>query len=423
MRIFSALALLVAMQPHFAAAAPAESTPVSSPSPSSAISPSPTPTPSVEDEKLLREIEAAMPPSGATVRAPDTPPSAAGGIALSNAFNPAFSLDGLFAASAFSSPDAKELGGHDPSPNGMNLQNLELTAQANVDPYLRANANIVFGLESVEVEEAYFTTVPLVDGLDLKAGQFFTWFGRQNQRHPHSWEFTDQNLVEILMFGPDGLRNPGVQASYLLPIPIFSEFIATVQDARGPTAVSFLGESPARKPRHGGDLLYTGRLTVFIPAGDSLSVYLGTSAATGPNPTSPDARTVIAGADLYVKLAPAAAKGKFAYLQAEAIGRRYDVAKSRQTDDGVYVQIGGRFAKRWETGVRFDETRSDRVLDPLLVDTWRHRTSVQLTFRPTEFSKFRLQGSDDFSPTFREGVTGLALQFEFLIGAHGTHTF
>ena len=68
------------------------------------------------------------------------------------------------------------------------------------------------------------------------------------------------------MFGPDGLRNPGVQVSALLPIPFYLETIGSIQNAEGETATSFLFapeekfanrmiiERDIKSPR---DLLYT----------------------------------------------------------------------------------------------------------------------------------------------------------------------
>lgn len=403
-------------------------TPTPSPSPSPSPAPSPASSPSPDatpDAALLREMERELGATPATTPVPATRAPAV----LSNAFNPAISLIGLFAGAAYSETEMPEPGGHDPAGSGATLQNLELTMSASVDPYLRADAHVIFGLDSIEVEEAYFTTTALPLGFEVRGGQFFTRFGRQNPMHPHAWWFVDQNLPNTLLLGDDGLRNPGVSGSWLAPLPVFVEVIGSVQDPRGETAAPFLGqveegEEPARDIDSPNDLLYSGRLSVFVPIGEDLSVYLGTSGATGPNPSTPTSSTVLAGGDLYVKWKPSrSTAGRFLFFQAEGMGRSADLGDDvAQEDMGAYAQLGGRFARRWETAVRAETTGSERDLDPA-ASRWRNRFATQLTFRPSEFSKFRVQGSYEEIDGFDDPIVGGMFQFEFLIGAHAAHGF
>ena len=69
-----------------------------------------------------------------------------------------------------------------------------------MDPYLKGFGNIVLKLDKnnsteIELEEAYGLTTSLPHNLQLKFGQFFPDFGRQNAQHPHSWAFVDVPLV------------------------------------------------------------------------------------------------------------------------------------------------------------------------------------------------------------------------------------
>lgn len=419
MMLVSAFAL--SCLPRLAAAQ--ETTPTPSASPSA----SPTPTLSPEDQKLLDEIEAAtskVKPSGSSTQTTaQSAPGIGGGPA--NLLNPAIAFDGLFAAAAYSGPQGPS-SAHDPIGTGLTLQNLELTLSANVDPYMRADGHIIFTLEGVEVEEAYLTTLALPYSLQIKAGQFFTPFGRHNRIHPHAWQFADQNLVNVLIFGGDGLRNPSVSMSWLAPLPVYTEVLAAVIDARGPTATSFLGEvAPPATERvvdSPADMLYLGKASISFPIGESLTVLAGASGLTGPNPTSATARTVIAGGDLYVKWRPPSSLHRFAWFQAEAIAREYDVGDQTQRDEGFYAFAGARVSQRYEVGVRAESIRSDRVLDPLALP-WRNRFSSAITFRPSEFSKIRVQGNYDVQAGAEDPVLGAILQWEFLIGAHGAHAF
>ncbi|HXU44112.1 MAG TPA: ABC transporter C-terminal domain-containing protein, partial [Thermoanaerobaculia bacterium] len=131
----------------------------------------------------------AAPPSPA----PLTIVSGAGGKNFLN-----LSLDGLIAAGSSTSKDiaALQTGGHDPIQRGFTVQNVEAVFDGAVDPYFRGQANVVLqiddkGQSTVELEEAYATTTSLPAGLQLKAGQFFTEFGRLNPTHPHTWDFVD----------------------------------------------------------------------------------------------------------------------------------------------------------------------------------------------------------------------------------------
>src|SRR3989442_2205008 len=143
-------------------------------------------------------------------------------------FNPKISLNGLFSAAMFSEKDNLNFGDHDPNVQGFKLQNGELHLQGTVDPYFQMDSNIVLTIDKgdtkVELEELYGTSLALPANLQVVAGQFFTPFGRQNPQHPHQWDFADQPVILNRIFGPDGLRGPGLQLSCLAPRPFFLEF-------------------------------------------------------------------------------------------------------------------------------------------------------------------------------------------------------
>ena len=156
------------------------------------------------------------------------------------------SFDTMVAAGTSTANDdeihALQGGGHDPKRRGFTLQQAELSLAGAVDPYFTGQAHIVFTDEEVELEEAFMTTQSLPYGLQVKAGQFLTEFGRINPTHPHAWQWIDQPVVNTRMFGQDGLRNPGARLSWLLPVPWFSQLYLGAQQASGDTAASFIGD-------------------------------------------------------------------------------------------------------------------------------------------------------------------------------------
>src|SRR4029079_19260555 len=104
-----------------------------------------------------------------------------------------------------------QLGDHDPDQRGFSLRNAELSLDGAVDPYFKGFANVVFKLDhgnetEVELEEAYLMTTSLPWNLQVKAGQFFAEFGRQNSSHPHTWAFVAEPLIMGRVLGGDGRR-------------------------------------------------------------------------------------------------------------------------------------------------------------------------------------------------------------------------
>lgn len=93
-------------------------------------------------------------------------------------------------------------------------------------------------------------------------------------------------------------------------------------------------------------------------------------------------------------------------------------------DHGGFAHLVWNIDKAWEIGARygFVEALEADPLDPDEVGQ-RHRVQLQTTFRPSHFSRIRLQGAWD-APEWRdEPIWAGVLALELLIGAHGAHTF
>lgn len=373
------------------------------------------------------------------------------------------SFDGLFSAGSSTAHDIENLqsGAHDPKERGFTVQNLEPTFEGKVDPYFRGQATISMqltpgGETTIEAEEAYAETMGLPWNLQIKGGTFFSEFGRINATHAHTWDFVDSPLVTTRILGPDGLRNPGLRASWLVPTPFYSEIFFAVQDAQGETAYSFdtdLGGAPflgRRESQRGissvGDLLFVPRYVASFDVSDSQTILAGASAAFGPNASGPHAGTQIYGVDLFYKWKPINHHGGFPFVswQTEAMLRRFGAAESMSVDlngdnvadfvpgetlldYGFYTQMAYGFRKGWVIALRGDFVTSDRGQyeqrygrDPERATRWR--ISPDITWYPSEFSKLRLQYNYDH----RAGIGidhSVWMQFEFLLGTHAAHKF
>lgn len=346
---------------------------------------------------------------------------------------------------------ALQPGDHDPRVRGFTVPNVELTFDGAVDPYFKGFANIVHKIDAdgetgVELEEAYFLTTSLPANLQLKGGQFFTEFGRQNPQHPHSWTFVDQPLVLNRMFGPDGLRGQGVRLSWLVPTSWYLEAMVTVQNSVGETMSSFRSEESPEI--HGGvpaerevqeleDMLLAPRITTSFELTSTQTLLLGVSGAFGPNNSGPSVRTEIYGADAYWKWKSASADKGFPFvsIQGEFLSRRYGAAERQSIDDpgatlpaetlrddGAYAEVAWGIKPRLVAGLRGEFANGDDAGYASVLRADRKRLSPNLTWFPTEFSKVRFQYNYDD----RTGIGidhSFWVQFEFILGAHAAHKF
>lgn len=420
--------------------------------PASPDSPAPDPTqpdpappdPAADDADLAAATAALAEATPAPGPPPMTIVSGGGGKNFLN-----LSLDGLFAAGTSTARDVGSLqrGGHDPIQRGFTVQNVETVFSGAVDPYFTAQANLVLQIDAdgetvVELEEVYATTTSLPKGLQLRAGQFFTEFGRLNPTHPHSWDFVDQPLVSGRFFGPDGLRSAGARLSWLMPTNFYSEAILTVQNGHGVTLSSF-GSVPGDtlfgrniEPRDVAslsDLLIVPRYTASFDLSDTKTLLFGASAALGSNGTGPGANTRIYGLDGFWKWKPNNAFKGFPFLKIQGELMRRNATVASRPDEGLprasfddwggYLQTNWGYKPGYVAGLRLERVGGDQGTpqDSNLASRWR--LSPALTWFPTEYSKLRLQYNFDHSNALQDDEHSLWLQLEFLLGAHAAHKF
>lgn len=353
--------------------------------------------------------------------------------------------------------DEVRTGHHAPYERGFSLRSADLALEGAVDPYFKAMSTIAFALDRdgdtvIELEEAYAQTTSLPWNLQVKAGQFYAPFGRQNTQHAHEWAFVDQPIVLNRFFGPDGLRQPGAQLSWLMPMPFFTELTVGVLNNHNTSFVAGSGhaheddsEQHGYSPLHGGepverdlrgvgDLVFVPRLCASFDLSDTQTLLGGISAAFGPNDSGPHADTQIYGLDLYWKWRPKNAEAGFPFVsfQAEGLYRWYEAAHrigdnaqlpaETLHDWGVYGQVLWGFNRRWVAGLRAEfASGNDAAFDsPVRAD--RFRLSPNLTFYLTAYSKLRVQYNYDN----RQGAGtdhSVYAQLEFMLGAHAAHKF
>jgi hypothetical protein len=307
------------------------------------------------------------------------------------------------------------------------FQELELGLQAVVDPYARADVFVSFSPEAVDVEEAYLTSLTLPAGLQVRAGKFFSPFGRVNQQHPHVWDFVDAPLARGRLLANEVLSGPGVDVAWLAPLPWFAELHVAGQG----TAPMPTDEDPGER------LTGVARLLQYLPIGEVTTLGIGLSAARRSEATG--AFRDMGGADLYLRWRPLQSRS-YVTLQGEIYTQKFrerglsDELKAampalvtnvgRGSETGGYVQLFWRQNAYWGYGVRYDSAPvgpSFGAREDVGSGT-EHRYGALASWFPTEFQRIRLQISYDTRPAGRDGLEAL-LGLEFGIGSHGAHPF
>jgi len=345
------------------------------------------------------------------------------------------------------------LGDHDPRVRGFNVRNEELVISADVDPYFYALLDVVYklseeGESEFEVEEAFVLTTSLPAGLQVKAGRFFTEFGRSNPLHPHAWEFLNQPVILGRVFGGDGWRGQGARLSWIAPEPLPISILVGAQNARGETQAAFLGEEgemvgdytlESQPFESLADLAWNARVEAsheIAAWNGTLSGLLGLSLGYGPNGTGSDAETAIYGVDLYLKWRPHATDAGWPFVawQTEFLWRDFEAAAQEDPialpaatyeDWGLYTQIVWGFRRPWTAGFRYDFAQSDGAYAG---DA--DRLSLAVTYYTSEYARIRLQLQRDRVDGLGLAVPGASdrafsfwINIDVALGKHGAHKY
>lgn len=392
------------------------------------------------------------------------PPAAAqvAGAAGATGFNPEASL---ILSGQYAHRDAlpeRGLGGFLPAgghehgtERGFALEHTELVLSANVDPHWRGLANLAFADETVEVEEAWFQSIGLGHGLNIKGGRFLSGLGYMNEQHPHAWDFVDAPLMYQALFGEHYIQD-GLQVKWLAPTETFLELGLEAGAGNAFPGTGGLGNG-------------LGAWTAFLHLGGDVGVAHGWRAGLaylGARPrdreghweddAAVEAETLLSGrsrtwvADLVWKWAPDGNPRQRNFTFQTEYFRRLEAGQLtcldntadgglcpagdlsdayRASQSGWYAQGVYQFMPAWRLGLRHDRLDAGSqslgagfagVLSTL--DYRPTRNSLMLDWSPSEFSRLRLQYARDKS------MPGIAedqwtLQYVMSLGAHGAHKF
>jgi hypothetical protein len=317
---------------------------------------------------------------------------------------------------------------------GFNISEGELFLFAPVDPYFNLYANIPFTENGASLEEAYFITTALPEGLQAKGGKFKSGISRLNAQHPHAWDFADAPLIYRAFMGNEGIIEKGAQITYLPSLPIYT--LLGIEVLQGENEVMF------NQNATGGPHAFTGFVKTSFDFGDYSTLLFGPYIVGGQTRTSTVSEGILSrgnsalyGFETVYKWKPS--KYRSFLLQAEYVLRNQDgmledanlgtSSRFTRSQDGVYIQ-GLYQMDRWRFGARYDRLslfKNDYMLAGVSQDFGSNpwRLTGALEFNPSEFTRIRLQYNYDRSGNDGRTNNEVFLQFILGIGAHAAHAF
>lgn len=344
-----------------------------------------------------------------------------------------------------------QLGNHDPRRRGFTLQQAELAFAGALEPYFAGHAYLVATEETVELEEAFLRSL-FLPWFELKAGYFFTEFGRINVQHPHDWRWLDQPVANGRILGPEGLRGVGARAAFKAG---GHRWLFAIQNGDDSTAISFAGEGHThegetehegvggwpvteRDVRTLGDLLYCARWDADFAFGP-WSLSPGLSLAYGPNTSGEAGKTWLWGGDMALEWRDDEcffrAEGEYMqrYWQAGAAVVENDPVDPNDdefldatvlSDWGVWLELTGSpgyglvLGLRLEVAGGFRSGHEQRDEDPLRDD--RYRIAPMASWQPLEQLKVTLQYNFDHAEHLGGNTShGIWLGIRVMFGVHG----
>ncbi len=323
--------------------------------------------------------------------------------------------------------------------SGFALGEVEVNMKANVDD--RFFGNLTFAIHDeegeveVELEEAWLETTGLTNGFTLRGGRFFSAAGYVNEFHRHADDFVDRPLPYQAFYGGQYLVD-GIQARWIAPTSLLFEMGTELNWGSGFPNGSHAESSPGAYTLFanlGGDIgtdnsWKFGLSFVDADAEERGGGHHGEEEEEGATFTG-DSELWIA--DFVWKWAPAGNSTQRNFkLQGEYFSRdesgEFDGIDYDGEQSGWYVQGVWQFRPQWRVGLRHEAVDADNnglLAGTELEDPGRssRRDSVMLDWSPSEYSRLRLQMSND--RVLDETDTQWMLQYIMSIGAHGAHQF
>ena len=335
---------------------------------------------------------------------------------FSNLANPAIGMNALFSGQAAHNLDQAY---------GLHFDEAEISLISVVDPYWTFASNIVFvGDGSVDPEEAWVRSTK-IPAIQLKLGKIRGTFGKHGLLHTHAFPFIQAPVVMANTIGNEGFKDPGLEASWLTPLPWFSELTGGVYEAVGPD-----GDHPLDlgSTRH-DNIPFLGHFKNQFDLNDATTLEIGQSLLQGHG--TDGNRHVAYGADVTIRNVPAKSSNRRGWiLQSEYLQKGSTVGGTYAREQGgEYASFQYRLSQIWWMGIRGEQARKS-FTDFLVDDTGAPipgtvtRGSVNVAWMPSEFSFMRLEYSHAKADAgIHPTDDRIMIQMSYTIGYHPAHAY
>lgn len=300
--------------------------------------------------------------------------------------------------------------------DGFQIQEAELQLSSDIDPYFKGMFTLALHPEHhqgkgkkeshhasyhVEPEELFVETTA-IPYLTIKAGHFFSSFGRENSTHTHALPFIRKSTLNRVFLGHEGIGENGIQLSTLLPISWFSE--VSVEALQGENHTLFTKDNRS--------YAFVGRWKNFWNPTETVSLQLGLSGLRYKNETS------LWGGDLTLKWRPSSLGRYQSFMWSSEVIHKERKGKKAEERAGLSSFVRYQFAERWYSQYRYEHLGLKAGSQKPLM----REQSLLLAFLPSEFSTLRLQ-YDHLKENHLVKDQRILFQLSFSMGAHPAHDF
>ena len=334
---------------------------------------------------------------------------------ISNLANPAIGMNALFSGMAAHNLDR---------PYGLQFDEAELSIMSVVDPWWTFSGNIVFTPTRVDPEEVWVRSTNL-PSLQLELGKLRAAFGKHGRLHTHAFPFIQAPIVVANTIGEEGFKDAGLEASWLTPLPWFSELTGGAYEAIPADADNPLDFGSTRHD----NVPWLGHWKNQLDLNEATTLELGQSVLQGRG--ADGVRHAVYGADVTFRNVPARNSNRHGWiLQSEYLqSASYPGGSHVREQDGGYASFQYRLSQIWWAGIRGERARrsfADFAVDDvgLPVPGTVTRGSVNLAWTPSEFSFLRLEYSHAKADAgVRPSDDRLMVQMSYTIGYHPAHAY
>ncbi|MDH5656215.1 MAG: hypothetical protein OEZ34_09920 [Spirochaetia bacterium] len=317
----------------------------------------------------------------------------------------------------------------------------------------------------MDLEEAFFLfPVTPIPRTSFKLGKFFYDAGRINRIHPHDWNFTDAPAVHRELLSDKNAGDVGIEASFLFPWSFWQELTVGVfnghsvghpphqheeekEDSEEWIALeNTLREElglPLREPEvemHDEEAdslqtrqnpLITVHLKQFFSFGKNWGTQFGFTYMRWHPGSEKHKVTHQSGIDFAVRwnrgrLRSFIWQSEIWYRETrDKAEHPWEEADPVETRAGAYTLFEYQFHQNWSAGIRFDGYHNPnyRGESGYFVSDAETEAQVLITWKPSEFSKFRFTGGQKRRYLYNDIDNTMSLQAVFIIGSHPQHQY